>query len=244
MQTPLRSLDKSDNIAPIERTTIAEQVAKHILDLIRTGNLEPGQHLPPERELAVNLQVSRPSVREALRGLQILGVIKMRQGGGVFVSSLSATELLQPLQVYLSLSGANFEALHESRVEVESSMGRLLASRITDTAIARLSAMIEAQRKVTTDPVAFRISDMEFHNSLREAVANPFMRRISESLYVLGTEYRRVKWESPGMLAQSVLDHEAIVQALVSRDPDAVARAMAGHMTSVHQSTLEVMDRL
>jgi GntR family transcriptional repressor for pyruvate dehydrogenase complex len=244
MQTPLRSLDKSDNIAPIERTTIAEQVAKHILDLIRTGNLEPGQHLPPERELAVNLQVSRPSVREALRGLQILGVIKMRQGGGVFVSSLSATELLQPLQVYLSLSGANFEALHESRVEVESSMGRLLATRITDVAIVRLSAMIEAQRKLTADPVAFRISDMEFHNSLREAVANPFMRRISESLYVLGTEYRRVKWESPGMLAQSVLDHEAIVKALVSRDPDAVARAMVGHMTSVHHSTLEVMDRL
>jgi DNA-binding FadR family transcriptional regulator len=85
---------------------------------------------------------------------------------------------------------------------------------------------------------------MEFHNSLREAVANPFMRRISESLYVLGTEYRKVKWESPGMLAQSVLDHEAIVKALVSRDPDAVGRAMVGHMTSVHHSTLEVMDRL
>lgn len=228
-------------IAPIERTSIAEQVAKHLLDLIRTGNLEPGQQLPPERDLAASLQVSRPSVREALRGLQILGVIKMRQGGGVFVSNLDATDLLQPLQVFLTLSGENFEALHEARLEVEASIGRLLTHRISHTMIERLSAIVVAQRKLTDDPVAFRISDMEFHHTMRTALANPFLERISASLYVLGTEYRRVRWETPGMLEQSVSDHEEIVQALVARDTGRVVRAMERHMHSVHNSTRQVM---
>ncbi|MDI1251582.1 FadR/GntR family transcriptional regulator [Thermomonas sp.] len=229
-------------IAPIERVSIAEKVAKHLLDLIRTGNLEPGQQLPPERDLAASLQVSRPSVREALRGLQILGVIKTRQGGGIFVSSLDATDLLQPLQVYLTLSGENFEALHEARLEVEAGLGRLLTGRISDVAIERLDAMVQAQRKLVNDPVAFRISDMEFHHTLRVAVANPFLERVSASLYVLGTEYRRVRWETPGMLQQSLSDHQEIVDALAARDSTRVVSAMERHMHSVHNSTRQVMN--
>ena len=67
-------------ISPVERNSVADQVAKKILDLVRTGNLKPGDQLPPERDLAQMLQVSRPSLREAMRGLQILGVVKTAPG--------------------------------------------------------------------------------------------------------------------------------------------------------------------
>jgi DNA-binding FadR family transcriptional regulator len=80
-------------ISTIERNSVADQVAKKILDLARTGNLKPGDQLPPERDLAQMLQVSRPSLREAMHGLQILGVVKSRQGGG-YISSLDAADLL------------------------------------------------------------------------------------------------------------------------------------------------------
>lgn len=237
---PIPPVDAS-GLAPIARTSIAEQVAKHVLELIRTGRFEPGQQLPPERELALSLQVSRPSVREALRGLQILGAIRMRQGGGVYVSDLSAADLLQPLQVYLTLSGDNFEALHEARLQIEGGLGRLIARRVDDAGIERLATLVEAQRKLINDPVAFRISDMEFHRVLREIAANPFLERVSASFYILGSEYRRVRWDTPGMVAESLADHEAVVEALRSRDPERVAQAMEQHMHSVHRSTREVM---
>ena len=224
------------SIVPLERLSIAEQVAKHLLDLIRTGALQPGQQLPTERDLAASLHVSRPSVREALRGLQILGVVKSRQGGGIFVSSLEAADLLQPLHVFLSLSPENFRALHEARVVVEGTIGRMVAQRITPDVVSHLAAMVQTQTRLMHDPVAFRVSDMEFHRVLREQAANPYLERISLSLYVLGAEYRRLSWETPAMLKRSLADHQEIIAALQARDADRMQRAMERHMNSQYES--------
>lgn len=227
---------------PIERVSVAEQVAHNLLDLIRSGSVKPGQQLPTERDLAAMLQVSRPSVREAVRGLQILGVIKTRQGGGLFVTSLTAAEILAPLQMLITLTDENFEALHESRVMVESAMGQLLAERIDDATIARLAKIVQVQSGLTGNPVAFRVSDMEFHRTLRAALGNPFLERISEALYVLGNEYRKIAWETPGVLERSIEDHRNVVAALETRDPGRITDAMVRHMISVHETTRAAME--
>lgn len=232
-----------DEMAPIERVSVAEQVARNLLDLIRTGSVRPGQQLPTERELAATLQVSRPSVREAVRGLQILGVLRARQGGGLFVTSLKAAEILAPLQMLITLSADNFESLHESRVVVEGAIGRLLAQKITAATTVRLRKMVEIQKGLTGNPVAFRVSDMEFHRTLGAALDNPFLERISESLYVLGFEYRKIAWETSGVLARSVKDHEEIVTALEAKDPERIAAAMVRHMRSVHETTKAAMTK-
>lgn len=232
-----------DDMAPIERVSVAEQVARNLLDLIRTGSVRPGQQLPTERELAATLQVSRPSVREAVRGLQILGVLRARQGGGLFVTSLKAAEILAPLQMLITLSADNFESLHESRVVVEGAIGRLLAQKITAATTVRLRKMVEIQKGLTGNPVAFRVSDMEFHRTLGAALDNPFLERISESLYVLGFEYRKIAWETSGVLARSVKDHEEIVTALEAKDPERIAAAMVRHMRSVHETTKAAMTK-
>lgn len=230
-----------DDMAPIERVSVAEQVARNLLDLIRMGSVRPGQQLPTERELAATLQVSRPSVREAVRGLQILGVIRARQGGGLFVTSLKAAEVLAPLQMLITLTEDNFEALHESRIVVEGAVGRLLAQKITPLVIARLKKMVEIQEGLIDKPVAFRVSDMEFHRTLGAALENPFLERISESLYVLGIEYRKIAWETPGVLARSVKDHSEIIAGLEARDPEEISAAMVRHMRSVHETTKAAM---
>ncbi|MDZ4093557.1 MAG: GntR family transcriptional regulator, partial [Paracoccaceae bacterium] len=72
--------------APIARPSLSEIVAKRILEMVTSRALKPGDQLPPERELAEMLNVSRPSVREAIRGLSILGVVTSRQGGGAFIT--------------------------------------------------------------------------------------------------------------------------------------------------------------
>jgi GntR family transcriptional repressor for pyruvate dehydrogenase complex len=231
-------------ISPVERNSVADQVAKKILDLVRTGNLKPGDQLPPERDLAQMLQVSRPSLREALRGLQILGVLKTRQGGGAYVSSLDASDLLAPLQFLITLNEENVEGLYEARVMVDGRVARIAAERLSDADIARLVAMVEVQRGLVTDPIGFRVSDLEFHRTIMEGTRNPFMARVSYSLYVLGIEYRRIASEVPGVLRQSQADHAEIAAALTARDPDWAQRATETHMRNVYLSTREAMDRV
>lgn len=233
----------SGDFAPIERSSVAEKVAKHLLDLVRSKNLKPGDQLPPERELAAMMQVSRPSVREALRGLQILGVLKVRQGGGIYVSSLDASDLLAPLQFLISLNVENVDALYESRLIIDARIGRLAAERISDADLMRLRNLLIVQKDLITDPLGFRVADSEFHRVIMEATKNPFLVQISSSLYVLGMEYRRIAAETPGVTRQSYADHQTIVAALAARDPEAAGKAMEVHMTNVHRSTLEAMER-
>jgi DNA-binding FadR family transcriptional regulator len=87
----------------VSRSSIAEQVVFKLLAHIRTGELKAGDRLPAERELVEQIGVSRPTLREALRALTILGVVRSKPGGGMFVSSLNPEKLLGPLQFFLTL---------------------------------------------------------------------------------------------------------------------------------------------
>ncbi len=229
-------------ISPIERNSVADQVAKRILDLVRTGNLKPGDEFPPERDLAQMLQVSRPSLREAMRGLQILGVVKSRQCGGACISSVDAADLLRPLQFLITLNARNVHALYESRVLIDGGVARMAAERLSAGDLIRLKAIVGVQHGLLVDPIGFRVSDLEIHLTIIQSTDNPFLVRVSHSLYVLGMEYRRVASETPGVLRRSLADHEQIVEALASRDPDAAEKATVAHMRNVYRSTLDAMD--
>lgn len=228
---------------PLERRTVAEQVAERILGLVRGGSLRPGDQLPPERDLAVTLGVSRPSLREAMRGLQILGVVKARQGGGAFISSLEAAELLAPLQFLITLDERNVDSLYDVRALVDGEIGRLAAPLIAAPDIQRLHDNIAEQRRLVRDPEAFHVADMAFHRLIFDTCGNPILGRIATSLYVLGMEYRRLAWKRPRVLQHSIADHEAILHAMTLHDPDAAGAAMAQHMRNVHRSTKQLLKR-
>jgi GntR family transcriptional regulator, transcriptional repressor for pyruvate dehydrogenase complex len=232
-----------DEFLPIERSSIAEQVAKKLLDLIRTKNLKPGDMLPTERDLAAMMQVSRPSVREAIRGLQILGVLKVRQGYGIYVSPLDAADLLGPLQFLLTLNAENIDALYEIRMLIDTGIAKIAAERISTPDLLRLKQMLVVQRDLMFDPLSFRASDLKFHTIIMEATGNPFMVRTANSLYLLGMEYRRIASETPGVLRQSLDDHEVIVAALETRDGEAASKAVARHLRNVHRSTVDAMEK-
>jgi GntR family transcriptional regulator, transcriptional repressor for pyruvate dehydrogenase complex len=238
-----RSEGASEEFQPIERSSIAEQVARKLLELIRIRNLKPGDMLPPERELAAMMQVSRPSVREAVRGLQIVGVLKARQGYGVYVSALDAGNLLAPLQFLLTLNAQNIDALYEIRALVDPGVAALACARISEGDIKRLKQLIEAQRGLLLDPLSYRTSDLKFHTIIWEATGNAIIVRTSMSLYLLGLEYRRIASETPGVLRQSLLDHEDIVGALEERDSEGVRRGVEKHLRNVHLSTVDAMEK-
>ncbi len=229
----------SDFEDPIVRRSVAEQVAQRILGLVKSGSLKPGDQLPPERELAASLQVSRPSVREAIRGLTILGVIRTRQGGGAFVSDLDADVLLEPLHFFISLEESNLNELYDARMLIESNVASRAAENITDEQLARLEEIVTTQAGHLDNPARFRESDSAFHDVLWKSCGNAFLTRIGKSLNVIGLEFRRMASETAGVLAQSHKDHLRILAALKARDGAAAAEAASAHMRNVYRTTVE-----
>jgi DNA-binding FadR family transcriptional regulator len=224
--------------SPIIRESVAEAVVRRILDLVKSGVLKAGDPLPPERDLALSLNVSRPSVREALRGLTVLGVVKTRQGGGAYISDLGPDSLLGPIQFYLALEDVNIRDLYDARSLIESDVARRAAVNIDQAALDQLEGLLAEQTETINDPIAFRRSDYAFHELIWIGSRNAFLKRIGESLNVLGLEFRKRASERPETLAQSLLDHRILLDALKARDPEAAARAAEAHMHNVYQSTI------
>ena len=115
------------NIEPISREGASEKVVHRLLALVKTGDLKPGDRLPGERDLAEMFHVSRPTMREAMRALAVLGVVNPRHGGGIFVSALEAADLLGPLSFFLTLKEVEVDRLYQARAVIEGEIAALAA---------------------------------------------------------------------------------------------------------------------
>ena len=223
---------------PLKRESVAEMVARRVLEMVTSGVLKAGEQLPPERELALTLGVSRPSVREAIRGLSILGVVRTRQGGGAYISNLDADALLGPIQFFLSLEDVNVRELYDARSLIESDVARRAAENISQQCLDDIAEILDHQKGLLSDPIAFRSSDFEFHKVIWKGSNNAFLKRIGESLNVMGLEFRRRASENSDILAQSYRDHLLLFEAIKARDADGAAKAAERHMQNVYTSTI------
>ncbi|MBB3211287.1 GntR family transcriptional repressor for pyruvate dehydrogenase complex [Herbaspirillum sp. Sphag1AN] len=225
---------------PIVQKSIAEQVAQRLLSMIRSGLLKPDQQLPPERELATMLGVGRPAVREAIRGLSLLGLLRIRQGEGTFVGSLQTRELLEPLEMIIDLNAGTLDALFDARLIIESGVAALAATNISEAELQSLNHSVQAEAELLNDPVAFAAADMAFHEAIIDACDNPFLQSIAGSLYFLGKKSRSITSRIPAVLERSLQDHRTILAALNARDPQAAARAMRTHLSGVRATYRDV----
>ena len=228
---------RSLNVTSLVREPVSDQVIAQLLGMVKAGNLKAGDRLPPERDLAESFGVSRPTIREAVRALAALGVLTTRQGGGIRVSNLRAETLLGPLQFFLSLEETSIDELYDARQLIEGGIAHRAASAATAEDIAYLRDLISQQKDVVDDPQVYRKLDSDFHQHIHLLAANPFLTRAASSLNILGLEFRTVASESPQVIAQSLLDHAAIVGALERNDADAAEAATRDHMRNVLEST-------
>lgn len=218
---------------PVAKQGVAEQVTQRVLALIQSGVLKPGDRLPAERELAVQLGVGRPSLREALRALSLLGVLDIRQGDGVRVAALSPERLLQPLHFLVSLEADNLDMLFEARAVLEAGLTRLATEHLSETDLEQLKRYVDQGETVLNDPEAFLELDVAFHKVITEAAGNTLLRQIVQSLGVLTRASRSLTVNLPGVRGRSHEDHTAIYQALFARDAEAAGCAMQRHLEQV-----------
>ena len=237
-RSPKSSLQTIAGALQPVNTGVAQSVVNRILDLVRTGMLRSGDRLPSERELIDILNISRPSLREAIRALSTLGVVETSHGGGAYVTDLKARTLLAPLDFFLSLSQSNLADVFESRRIVEIEIVRKAAVNATAGGRRRRSnGMLVAHEKVLTDPVGFRILDARFHAQLSEIAGNSVLERIAYGLYSMGLDIRRRATENVALIRRSLGEHTAIVRAIETGDSAAAAAAMAAHLDHIEAST-------
>ena len=197
----------------------AEIVVQHVRGLIERGELRPGDRLPAERELAVQLGVSRPSVRAGLRSLAAIGVLQTRHGAGTFITDGPPTLGSEPLSFLAALHGFTRDEMFEARRALEVGVAGLAAERATDEQIATIAEEVTGMFASLDEPQNFLIHDIRFHRAVAQASGNPILASLVEMVSALFYEQRRRTAQHSRDLKESAHLHRAIYHAVRAHDP-------------------------
>jgi len=226
---------------PISKRTVKDQISDKLAYMIHSGLLLPGDELPSERELAETLQVSRETVRAAIGVLQARKMIEVSQGARTKVIGRGAMPLHESVGILGDLKHRSLDEVAEARAAVEVQVIWLAAQRIAPAQVARLQALVDEQRAMLKDPVRFQISDQEFHHTLYRACGNGLLADVVSDFYGYALEYRRLALVRRNAIAQSVEQHQEIVDALRTGAAEPAVTAMRRHLEQVHRTTKAVM---
>jgi len=210
---------------PIRRETVMDTVASRIEQLVRSGELKSGDRLPPEPELAQKLKVSRSSVREALKGLMYLGLIRSRAGDGTYIQSSLGRVLNQHFQWMILLNEVSHLEIYEFRKMLEPEAAALAASRATAAEKKRMRSALDAMSRCTT-PEGFLSADIEFHEAFAQASGNAAIQTILRMLYHATTEARRAVLPFVGDLRTHTKRHDRVFSAICERKPQVARKAV------------------
>lgn len=227
--------------AVVVRSTLAEEIATRLLDLIRAEQLRPGDKLPAERDLAAQMRVSRPVLREALRALAIMGVVEIRQGAGTYITALEPQRLVSHLQFVFSKDPVALSQVLETRRILEVGNVRLAAGRITPDELDDLADLVDRLRQHVGEAERFAELDIAFHDAVCEATGNVLLAQFLGIIDTLGRVSRERTGASSGTRRQALRDHEAILAALRAHDAAAAAAAMEAHLSHVEAALASAM---
>lgn len=207
-------------------------IAQRLVSEIEDGGLEPGVVLPPEREMLARYGVARGSLREALRYLEMQGVVTMRPGpgGGPIVSTPGPQHLASTLGLLLELSGAVFRVIPEGRLILEPPLCAIAAEQASDEVIEQIAEAAARMRADVGDMGAFFHENSRFHSLIAWASDNPLFGHLISSLrWITDGTSLGVDYSVRRRLAICAA-HDKIVAALLARDPEAARTAMHEHM--------------
>jgi GntR family transcriptional repressor for pyruvate dehydrogenase complex len=206
------------------------QVVEHVRSLIASGEVKPGDRLPPERELAKSLKISRSSLRAGIGFLSAMGVLKSRHGAGTFVSSGPPALDSSSFSVLGALHGFLPWQMFEARIVLESNVAALAAERATDEHIAELAEEVAEMYATITDPQEYLIHDVRFHRTIARAAGNPILGALMETITANLYEHRSKTVQNAQDLKESAEMHREIYRAIRSHNPKLARETMEQHL--------------
>lgn len=226
------------NINSGKSGTTAEEIADRLREMIHNGELISGDRLPPERDLAKTLGVSRPTLRAGIRSLSAVGILQSRQGAGTFVTERMESPTLDssPLKMLSALHGFTSDEMFEARLALEMSIASLAAKRATSEQMTVLAEEIAGMYASLNDPEQYLVHDMNFHQTVAAASGNRILTALMNMIAAILYDVRSKTVKRATDLKQSAEQHHNIYRAMRERDPAAAEKAMHDHLVETQKA--------
>jgi GntR family transcriptional repressor for pyruvate dehydrogenase complex len=242
---PKGELKKLSRIAKelgaVRRVGLTEQLIEKLESLVLKGVLSAGEQLPSERELARLLSVSRASVRQALKVLQVMGVLEVQHGSGNYLSDAAEEILKVPARILVPLRGLTQAELFEVRRSMEAEAAAAAAERATPKDIQAMRIELDGMRANDRDRVLYGTHDLAFHNAIAVASSNRcfiwFLSLANKVLY-----QALLRRPMSNSMKRSIEEHENILRAIEARDPELARNAMLKHVSYAKYYMLETKE--
>ena len=220
----------------VPETYRAMQVVNHVRSLIEKGTLQPGDRIPPEREFARSLKISRASLRTGIGYLAAMGVMKVRHGVGTFVADGPPELGKGSLSFMGALHGFQSWQMFEARIILESSLAALAAERGKEEHHAAMAEEVAEMFAAEHDPVSYLIHDVVFHRLVAQASGNPILAAVMETITSSMYEKRRKTVERSTDLRESAEMHRAIYRAIRARNAGEARKLMDRHLRMAQEA--------
>ena len=229
-------------VQPIRRDRLYQGIVSQIEGLLERGELKPGDQLPAERLLADQFEVSRASVREALRSLELLGIVETRAGGGTFVRRAQPEDLAKPLSALMS-RGHTVSDVIDVRGLIEPAISERAARSITAAEIAELHEILRSQERKVAAGQNYVDEDTRFHELIGQAARNELLVTMLGVIWDV-LRASREEWLQTERRAYSSLEaHRRILAALERHDPEAARETAAEHIRAVGAGILKQLSK-
>jgi GntR family transcriptional repressor for pyruvate dehydrogenase complex len=216
--------------------TLDTQLTSHVVNYIRArmedGSLKPGDRIPPEREFAKELKISRASLRMGIGYLAAMGVMKVRHGVGTFVADGPAEFGKSSLGLLGALHGFKSWQMFEVRMLLETNLAALAAERGNEEHFTVLAEELAEMYATIDDPAQYLIHDVRFHRTIAQASGNPILAALMETVSTALYEERRKTAERARDRKSSLEAHREIYRAIRTANPAEARNAMERHLHS------------
>ena len=228
----------------VKADKISESIVRQIREAIFGGVLKPGDKLPSERELIKAFGVSKASMREALRSLEVLGFLEIRQGvsGGAFVTEIEMKKARELCVNFLHFKNLSLEHLTEVRFILESHTAATAAETIQAADLKRLKALVEQGQKDLdrNDLSGLRFNELEFHRIIGDACCNPLLSFFVDLVHNLLADAKEILKPRFDFSLRVLKAHQKIYEALEAGNAAQARRAMSRHLREVEADLLKI----
>jgi GntR family transcriptional repressor for pyruvate dehydrogenase complex len=222
----------------VRTSRLYEQIVQQIEESVLNGTLKPGDQLPAERELAQRLGVSRTAVREAVKTLREKGLVEAYSGRGTFITDGTSQAARQSFDLMVKIGQPEGSPhLAELRLILEPGIAALAAVRAKEEDLAAMREAVVVMDGTQKDPQAYIEADLDFHLALAEAVANPLILSLIDSIVGLLREQRMKIFNVEGGPQRGQIHHKRILEAVERRDSEMARSAMRSHLEQVREDS-------
>lgn len=223
-----------DNFEEITFTKPSDIIINQIKNLITSGQLKPGEKLPPERKLSEKLMVSRSAVRDAIKKLEFYGILKTHPQSGTVVAGMGVTALQGLISDILKVDGSNFKSLVETRVILEVNSARLAAERRTDENMTKIQLALDAYNYKLDQGLSTVEEDLRFHLEIAEASQNPVLKSLMMVITPdIITSFIKFDVCGADTKTERLNEHQAILDFIKNKEPEKAGLMMDRHLKDI-----------